>query len=246
MLTTLLHAAWHLITRLGEAQILLPAMAAASAWLAVRAGASRLAIAWWASTAVAVALTVITKVAFIGWGLGSAEWNFTGLSGHAMFAAAVLPLLLRLALGNLPAPWPALGLPLGMALAVVVAVSRVFTGHHSWSEVVGGFAVGALAAATALGLARLPRRGLPIWVAPALLVAVVLAMGYAPRSRTHDWVTSLSLKLSGRSVPYTRQQLLQLPQRQHRRAQGLEAPVLGHAQPGLQVEAGLPPAAGRV
>ena len=35
----------------------------------------------------------------IGWGIGWAPLDFTGFSGHAMFAAALMPLLLRLAAG---------------------------------------------------------------------------------------------------------------------------------------------------
>jgi hypothetical protein len=84
---------WTVVTRLGEAQILLPALVSVSAWLAWRVAAPRTAAWWLGLTAVAALVTTATKLAFIGWGLGSAPLDFTGLSGHAMFAAAVLPLL---------------------------------------------------------------------------------------------------------------------------------------------------------
>jgi len=203
---------WHFVTRLGEAQILLPAMLAVSVWMWMRGSAPRLAAAWLGCTALAVALTTATKVAFIGWGLGSAELNFTGISGHAMFAAAVLPPLLRITEGTLPKRWHGWPLAAGYLLAAVVAVSRVRTGAHSWSEAILGFLLGALASAAALQLAHAPRLRVPLWVAPTLLVWALATMLLAPPSRTHDWVTALSVRLSGRHQPYTRWEML----REHR------------------------------
>ena len=84
---------WHLLTRLGEAQILLPAMVLVTACLTWRHGPTRLALGWLASTALAATITTLSKVAFIGYGVGLPALDFTGISGHAMFAAAVLPQL---------------------------------------------------------------------------------------------------------------------------------------------------------
>ena len=42
-------------------------------------------------TAAAALITTVTKVAFIGYEVGYAPLDYTGISGHAMFAAAVLP-----------------------------------------------------------------------------------------------------------------------------------------------------------
>ena len=90
-------AFWHPLTRLGEAQLLLPALLLAAVWLARSPGGGRLAGWWLATTGAAALLTTATKVAFIGYGVGYAPLDFTGISGHAMFAAAVLPPLVLLA-----------------------------------------------------------------------------------------------------------------------------------------------------
>lgn len=220
------NAAWALFTRLGEAQILLPAMAAALLWL-LRAPRTRpLAAAWALSTSVAALLTLVTKVAFIGWEVGFASLDFTGLSGHAMFAGAILPVVARIAAGRAPRPWPRRAVAIGVLMVLGIALSRVVTGAHSVSESVLGMAIGLAASAVALHRTRAPDAPTPGWLAVALaawLLALPLA---APPSRTHDMVTELSLKLSGRSAPYTRLEMhRQAALHRQLRVSGRHAPV---------------------
>ncbi len=206
---------WHLLTRLGEAQILLPAMVLATAWLTWRQGPTRLALGWLASTTLAATITTLSKVAFIGYGVGLPALDFTGISGHAMFAAAVLPPLLRLSAGTLTGRWQTASLVLGYSLAAAVAVSRVMVGVHSWSEVAAGFALGASASGLALLSAQVPAVRIPRWVPAAVLAWGTLGVAAAPPSRTHDWVTQLALAQSGCNQPYQRWQMHQ----DHRRHQ---------------------------
>ena len=222
------YSIWPVVTRLGEAQILLPAALALCAWMAFRPSARPL-VAWWlALLTLATLVTTVTKVAFLGWGLGSAALDFTGISGHAMFAAAVYPLLLGLEASGRAAAWQRLAFACGVAVALLVAVSRVMVGAHSVSEVVAGVAVGGVASAWALRRGHLPTVRVP-WLLPAALAAwLALTPAHAPPSRTHGWVTRLSLGLSGRTEPYTRRDL--------RRA---EATSATSATPGPG--AGLPP-----
>ena len=195
---------WAQITRLGEAQILLPAMALALVWLVRQPGGRPLAWAWLLATGVAAGITTASKVAFLGYGIGWAALDFTGFSGHAMFAAAVMPLLVRLAAGPGSADGRRRVLIFGYLLALAVAVSRVKVGAHSVSEVVAGFSLGAAASATALRAGRWPALQLARWMPLVLLGWAVVAVGGAPASRTHDAVTQLSLALSGRAKAYQR------------------------------------------
>ena len=197
--------AWQMLTRLGEIQILLPVLLA-TAW-SIRRPARRLAASWVGAAAVAVLITAATKVAFIGWGWGSATLDFTGISGHAMMAAAVLPLLLHLALRGRTAGGASAGLAAGTLLALVVAISRLRLGAHSPSEVVAGFLLGATVSAAALATGRAAALRLPLWLPLALLAAVLVAAAGAPPSPAHGWVTRLALAASGRSHPYTRWQM---------------------------------------
>lgn len=208
---------WPAITRLGEAQLLLPAMGLALLALARRPEGRALAGAWLATTLLAALLTAATKLAFIGWGLGWQALDFTGISGHAMFSAAILPPLTAvLAQVLAPAAPVRRGWSLGLALAALVAVSRVAVGAHSWSEVLAGLALGASASALArlagpLPHTRLPHTRLARWPALALLGLLPLAVAWAPPSRTHDWVTRLALAASGRPVAHQRWQQRQSP-----------------------------------
>ncbi len=213
---------WVQVSRLGEAQILLPAMALALLWLASQRGGGRLVLAWLAATVLAAAITTASKIAFIGYGIGWAPLDFTGFSGHAMFAAALMPVLLRLAAGPRTRAGRGLVLVVGYALALVVAVSRVLVGAHSPSEVVTGFALGAMASAWALRAGRWPALPLARWMPAVLLVWALLAVVGAPESRTHGLVTRLALAVSGRPHAYQRWEL----HRDHRRAHALPAASL--------------------
>ncbi|MEF7616908.1 phosphatase [Aquincola sp. MAHUQ-54] len=198
---------WNTVTRLGEAQLLLPALLAATAWLALRARAPRVALTWLGATGVAAAITTVTKIAFIGWGIGYAPLDFTGISGHAMFAAAILPLLAREAVGAAHPRWHGPAVGIGLALAALVAVSRVEVYAHSPSESWAGFLLGAGASVAALSLVHMPRTSAPKKLILLLGAWLLVAVPGAPASRTHDWVTAISIGLAGRDAPYTRQMM---------------------------------------
>lgn len=199
--------AWEVVTRLGEAQLMLPSALALVAWLAWR-GERRSAVLWAALLGLAVGLTTASKIAFIGWGLGIASLNFTGVSGHAMHAAAVFPLLLRCAVASNGRAVQRIAVALGYAVALLVAVSRVAVGAHSAPEVVAGFALGGAASALSLAFGTVPHIHLPRWLLGALVVAQLLNPAAAPSLPTHDMVTVVALRLSGHEKPYTRHMML--------------------------------------
>jgi hypothetical protein len=149
-------------------------------------------------------LTTASKIAFIGWGIGSATLDFTGISGHTMFAAAVYPLLLGTLTSRLP-PWgQKVAVIAGFALALLVGMSRLEVGAHSVSEVVAGLLLGGAASAFALARSGLPRS--PIGSSLTVLVAlwVLITPIHIPPVATHSLVTRLALSLSGSPVPHTR------------------------------------------
>lgn len=205
--------AWHLVTRLGEAQILLPAMLAALLWLVAVARAPRTALWWLGATAVVASITTVTKVAFFGYEVGYAPLDYTGISGHAMFAAAVLPVLAGIVAGGRAPRFRALAVAAGYALAAVIAYSRLRVGAHSTVEAVAGLALGSLASALALNAHRLPDMRPPLWLGVGLLLWMLSLPLGAPPSPTHGWVVRLSLAVSDRAEPYQRWQM----HRDHRR-----------------------------
>lgn len=196
-------AYWYLITRFGEVQNLLPA----ALWVClalVRAEATRaFALKWLFWLALVTLIDTASKLVFIGWGVGVASWNFTGFSGHAMFSAAIYPLLMVTLATRLSPGWQKAALGVGLALAVVVCVSRVMVNAHSVSEVVLGWLLGSVVTLLAIakpGLQRVTRPYVPV----LLVVWMVMAPLLAPPVPTHWAVTRLALLLSGRAHPYTR------------------------------------------
>jgi membrane-associated phospholipid phosphatase len=202
---------WHLLTRLGEMQILLPAALLAMLTLLRRSDSRPLAVWWLVFLLAAAGLTTASKLAFMGWGIGSAALDFTGISGHAMFAAAVYPLLLGTLASHAAPAGQRLAVAAGFVLALLIGISRLQVGAHSDSEVVAGLLLGAAASAGALMLTRLPQAVIGP-VLPALVAAWVLVMPLqAPPSQSHGLVTKLSLLLSGQQKPHTRASLLRAP-----------------------------------
>ncbi|HEY4082355.1 MAG TPA: phosphatase PAP2 family protein [Burkholderiaceae bacterium] len=197
---------WHLVTRLGEAEILLPAVLLAALWLAFGAGQGRLTLRWLGLLALAGTITTATKVAFIGYELGVPAWDFTGISGHATFATASYPMLLWVLLMHRGPRAQRIGVGFGFAIGLLIAYSRLPTHAHSSSEVVAGVLLGCTVSLLTL---KLPRNGPPVpWWLPALtLVGLTVQPVYAPPSHTHDLVTRLSLRVSGHAQPYTRAEM---------------------------------------
>jgi len=198
---------WHLVTRLGEAQILLPAAALAILALVDQRQGRPLAGRWLATMVAAVTLTTASKVAFIGWGIGWAALDFTGISGHAMFAAAVYPLLLGTLAPATPRCAPGLAIAAGAALALLVGVSRVTVHAHSWSEVAAGLSLGGAVAMVSLMRGSLTDFRVRLWVPLATAAWLLVMPMHAPASNTHALVTRMALALSGRPSPYTRNEL---------------------------------------
>jgi membrane-associated phospholipid phosphatase len=203
----------HWFTRLGEIGILWPVAVALALWMLAVGRSWRLALAWLVPLALATLITSLSKIMFIGWGLGIAALDFTGFSGHAMFAAAIYPVLaFSLAGGSSPHAnprrwvWPVVG---GYVLAALIASSRVAVYAHSWSEVVLGFALGAAASGSTLWLVgHLPQRPTLLrWGMLAIASWLVLMPSHAAPSRTHDLVTQLATELAGRSQPFKRKDL---------------------------------------
>ena len=203
-----LQSFWYLLTRLGEAQILLPAALLAMLVLAQRADTRPLATTWLGLLCLTALLTTASKIAFIGWGIGSATLDFTGISGHTRVAAAVYPLLLGTLTSRLP-PWgQKVAVTAGFALALLVGMSRMEVGAHSISEVAAGLLLGGAASAFAMASAGLPRSRIGTSLTVLVALWVLITPVHVPPLPTHSLVTQLALSLSGSPVPHSRRAML--------------------------------------
>jgi hypothetical protein len=85
-------AYWQLITQLGSSSLLFPVLAisVATLWISNQKTAIYL---WLTALTLAVTVTLATKLLFLGWGIGIASLDFTGVSGHTLLATSILPIL---------------------------------------------------------------------------------------------------------------------------------------------------------
>jgi membrane-associated phospholipid phosphatase len=194
---------WYAITNLGGAGLTLPLALAIALWLA--AGYSmRMAASWLLLLGASIGVVTITKIAFLGWGVGVRELDFTGVSGHAMLSTAVYPVAFFLMLQGARPALRAAGVAAGLAMGVAVGLSRVVLEAHSPSEAVAGFVVGAL---TALIFVRYWWNAQAGRISAAAVTLSLVALTFAlhnVRVPTHRWVTHLALTVSGHEQPYVR------------------------------------------
>lgn len=198
---------WRVITHLGSASLMLPILAISviSLWQSGQRMAVRI---WLFTLTLAVMITLATKIAFLGWGLGIASLDFTGISGHTLLATSVLPILFGWLLAGNRQRLVHTGAIIGLLIGAVVGTSRVVLAVHSISEVAVAWLAGLFITGVTLStLESSTQRPWPARLAPLVLLLAfnTTTSSYLP---AHDWEIRIALLLSGRHVPYTRQHLI--------------------------------------
>jgi membrane-associated phospholipid phosphatase len=195
--------AWTLITNFGDSAVMLPAALTIALWLAA-GGAWRATLAWGVAFGSGAALVALTKLAFLGWGVGSARLDFTGISGHTTLTTAVTLTAIHLLTRGLPRSLRLGLLAAGLAGALAVGLSRLALEAHSLSEVAAGLAIGGLVAGSFVAATRhLAAPRLAPGVMVAALAVVCLAM-HGHQAASQELITRLALFLSGHGEAYTR------------------------------------------
>jgi len=194
---------WTLITNFGDSAVMLPAAVMIALWL-VAGGAWRAAFVWLSAFGAGTVLVVGTKIAFLGWGVGSAQLDFTGVSGHTMLATSVTLTAIHLLSRGLPERHRLMLLAIGLAGTLAVGMSRLALEAHSASEVCAGLAIGGLVAG---GFALSSRQMAPPKLPPGLMIAVlamVCVMMHGHQAGAQGLIARLALYLSGHGAVYTR------------------------------------------
>lgn len=197
---------WHAVAAFGDTSILLPCALLIALVLAVRESTRRISAMWLAAVVGTAAIVAATKLLYMGWGLGVAALDFTGLSGHTSLSLVVWPVALFLFAGQTNRR-RILAAAVGGAAAFAIAASRLGSRAHSVSEVALAAVLGC--AVSSLFLLRYgrpltavaPRR----WLAVALMLPLVI--GYAHAAPTQALLEGLARALSGHSHVYTRSDL---------------------------------------
>ncbi|PJL44909.1 phosphoesterase PA-phosphatase [Stenotrophomonas maltophilia] len=187
--------AWRTLSALGDSRWLLP-MALVLLITLPRTDA-RLKWRWLLAIAVTAGVTLASKLAFMGWGIGIESAHFTGFSGHAAMSSVIYPVVGVLLAG--PGKRArTIGLVIGLLLATAVAWSRIPLHVHSLSEAIAGLVLGLGFSGWAL------RAALPSGRPTALVVAVAMFAGMflpitLPDVHTHQLVIAFAQLISGRA-----------------------------------------------
>lgn len=198
--------AWHLVTRFGDSTLLMPCAAVVFVWLLMGPDRRdrRNAVRWMLALGIAMIVVVASKLAFMGWGIGSRALDFTGVSGHGMMSAAIWPVLACLLVPRTHPRAAAFAVLVGTGLAVLVAASRLVLGLHSPAEAAAGLAVGFAASGAFIAWADKPLRAAPALAAATVALLAVAAPVPAMSLPTHRWLEAVAMQLSGRDRPYQR------------------------------------------
>lgn len=194
---------WTLITNFGDSAVMLPAAITIALWLAA-GGAWRAMLLWLVTFGGGAFLVVVTKIAFLGWGIGIPRLDFTGISGHTMLATSVTLTAIHLLSRGLPRTHRLILMVLGLTGALTVGLSRLALEAHSVSEVCAGLLIGGLVAG---GFMLSSRQSATPRLAPGVMIAalaIICVTMHGHQAGAQGLIERLSLYLSGHSEAYTR------------------------------------------
>ena len=201
---------WWGLTWLGDTAFMLPAALLIGLWLLMARRTLPTAMLWALCFGTASLIVLVSKLAFLGWGIGSARLNFTGFSGHSALSASVWPVALWLLASRASHALRVAAAGAGAALALAIGLSRLALYAHSVSEVASGLALGL--AASGLFLVLQHRRAHPhLWwplVLLSLMAPLVLQTPGVP-APTQSLLEQIAVRLAGIDRPWTREDLLQ-------------------------------------
>ncbi|BAN99756.1 phosphoesterase PA-phosphatase-like protein [Plautia stali symbiont] len=199
---------WRTLTYFGDSMLLIPTAVIIALVLPWKSDNRRTVWYWLLAFGLAGLLVSISKIMFLGFGIGSARYNFTGFSGHSAMSATLWPVMMWLISGRWPTFWRALTISIGYLIPLMVGLSRLVIRAHSVSEVLAGLMLGfTLSSAFLLSQRRTALKGFSVvQVAVAFLIPLLL-MGHGRVATTQQFLERFSADLAGLEKPFTRADL---------------------------------------
>lgn len=198
---TVFMISWIKFVDIGDTAIMLPMAGAIAAWL-VAGRAWKLALCWSVIFSAGLTVVALSKIVFLGWGIGIPLLDFKALSGHAMRTTAVIPVMLYLLLQWSTPIVRAAGILLGIVFGVIMVFCLVAFNFHTVSEAIGGCVLGAF---VSLGFVwtsgTLPIPRLNHWLIP-FSASAFLAIWYVKPASIVHWIIAVALYFSGHDAPY--------------------------------------------
>ncbi|WNN42987.1 MULTISPECIES: phosphatase PAP2 family protein [Winslowiella] len=203
---------WNTLSYLGDSMLLLPTAVIIALVMPWKNNDRRAVWFWIVVFCLAGALVSLSKIAFMGFGIGSARFNFTGFSGHSAMSATLWPVMFWLLSGRLSALLRGAALAVGYLIPLMVGFSRLELDVHSTSEVVSGLLLGyTLSSAFLLSQRSSQLKGFSVVQLCVALLVPVLLFSHGRVATTQGFLTHLSTKITGLEKPFTRSELLQQP-----------------------------------
>jgi len=199
---------WRTLTYFGDSMLLIPTAVIIALVLPWKSSSQRTVWYWLLAFGLAGLLVSLSKIMFLGFGIGSARFNFTGFSGHSAMSSTLWPVMMWLISGRWSTFWRAVTIAIGYAIPLMVGFSRLVIHAHSVSEVLAGLLLGfTLSSAFLISQRRTVLKGFSaLQVGVAFLVPLLL-MGHGRVATTQQFLERLSVKLAGLEKPFKRADL---------------------------------------
>ena len=201
---------WLIATGFGDSGFLLPTALGIAIWLAIDRGTRPAAVRWTLLFGGCGFIVMLSKLLFMGWGIGSAHFDFIGFSGHTALATSVWPVVFWLAARRRAPKVRMAAAVSGWVWGVFIGVSRLALEVHSTAEVVTGAMLGTVVSASFLLLHWHQSMSVktPRWLAWAMALPLLFFIVGRP-APTQDALETLAAWMAGIERPFTRADLLQ-------------------------------------
>lgn len=199
---------WQWVSFFGDSTVLLPSAAAVFMVLFLRRPSRQIAWQWGLLFGITGAIVSASKLAFMGWGIGIRELDFTGFSGHTALSTAFWPIFLWLLCARGSIALRRIAMVMGYLLAGLVGYSRLAIHAHSPSEVIAGLLLGAIGSALFLLLQRNSSRVVDAQLSwggvLSLIIIPIVLLNTGAKAPTHSLLGEIAVKLGPLEKPFTR------------------------------------------
>jgi hypothetical protein len=190
------------IIDIADTAVMLPSAGAIAGWL-IAGRAWKAAVYWCLMFSLGLGVVALSKIAFLGWAAGIPSLDFKALSGHALRATVVIPVLFFVVLHRASLPWRTAGVGLGLLCSICIGVLLVRLRFHTTSEVIASSILGFLLSFGFMRIAAMqPAPRVNGWTAPLSLIVFLVIFSLKLSSMSHRLV-DVALYLSNRDHPYT-------------------------------------------
>lgn len=199
---------WQWVSFFGDSTVLLPSAAAMFMVLFLRRPSRQIAWQWGLLFGITGAIVSASKLAFMGWGIGIRELDFTGFSGHTALSTAFWPIFLWLLCARGSVVLRRTAMVMGYLLAGLVGYSRLAIHAHSPSEVIAGLLLGACGSVLFLLLQRNSSRVVDAQLSwggvLSLIIIPVVLLNTGTKAPTQSLLGEIAVKLGPLEKPFTR------------------------------------------